>query len=436
MLPPAMWRDATLIARARKGFIRMLADYRDAIAGFTPNARRLVLAHALQNAGLGMLITVFAIYIKAAGLSETVVGGFEGSIAISSAVICLLAPPLIALVGYRSLFLLAAAAFALSRLGAAAYPITGVLLALGLVGGLGEGVMQAATAAFYSDNSSPRERTHLFSIDLVGRVALGFVGSLAGGYLPLLFRLFASNVDAYRLTVAIAALLLASSAIPLWGVTERVLKPRHAVARYVRTMRGFASWGHTGRLLVPQLLIAFGAGLVMPFVSLYLKHQLGATIDQVGIVQGVSMLVMGVAALGGPIVARKLGLIKGLVAMQGLSLPFLIAIPLTTSFPVAAVLFWIRTALMNMSWPLFSQFSMEGVPSREKPVVAAAFAFAWSIGWLGGSVVGGRIMEYSYTLPYFFTAGCYALGVLASWTLLRGRELPAAEPAIEPGIRA
>jgi len=420
---PSKKKVVAVIARARRSFRAGLADYGTAIANFTPNARRLVWAHGIQNSGLGMLITVFAIYIKSAGLSEAVVGGFEGSVAIASAVVCLLAPPLIAVLGYRTLFLAAAGAFALSRFGAALVPTAGVLLFLGLVGGLGVGVMQAATAAFYADNSSPRERTHLFSIDLVVRVGLGFAGSVAGGFLPLLFRSFMTDVDAYRATVAVAAVLLAASAIPAWGITGRVGKPGRSMKRYLVTMRRFGSWGHTARLLVPQLLISFGAGLVMPFVSLYLKHHLGATIDQVGMIQGVSMLVMGVAALGGPIVARRVGLIRGLVFAQAISLPFLIAIPLTTSLRIAVVLFWIRTALMNMSWPLFSQFSMEGVPSREKPVVAAAFAFAWSMGWLGGSVVGGRIMEFSYTVPYFVTAGCYAMGVIASWTLLRKRDV-------------
>ncbi len=411
-----------MIAATRQNLRLAFAEYVSAVAEFTPNARRLVLSHALQSAAFGVLITVFAIYIKSAGLSESVVGGFEGSVAIAAAVACLLVPPLIAVVGYRKLFLVAAFMFAVSRFGSALFPVAGALVLLGLVGGVGEGVMQAATSAFYSDNSTPKERTHLFSIDLVARVALGALGSFAGGFLPLVFRLFLGNVDAYRVTVALAGLLLLASAVPVWGIKERIGAPGRSVARYLSTVRGFSSWGHTGRLLVPQILISFGAGLVIPFVSLYLKHHLGATIDQVGMVQGVSMLVMGVAALGGPIVARRLGLIKGLVLMQAISLPFLVAIPLTTSFGVAAVLFWIRTALMNMSWPLFSQFSMEGVPSREKPMVASAFALAWSLGWLGGSVIGGRIMEFSYTLPYFITAGSYALGVVASWTLLRERE--------------
>jgi predicted MFS family arabinose efflux permease len=161
----------------------------------------------------------------------------------------------------------------------------------------------------------------------------------------------------------------------------------------------------------------------MPFLSLYLKHQLGAGIGEIGVIQGVSQVAMGLAALSAPLLGRRFGLIKGTVITELLSLPFLATLPLITWLPGAAVVLWVRTALMNMSWPLINQYSMEGVPSREKPLVAGGLVFAWSGGWLLGSVAGGRLMELSYTTPYYITAGLYGLGALATWVLLGRRDV-------------
>jgi len=154
-------------------------------------------------------------------------------------------------------------------------------------------------------------------------------------------------------------------------------------------------------------------------VALYLKHHLGATVAQVGMIQALSSVVMGVGALLTPALSRRLGLAGTVVVTELLSLPFLVAIPLTTSLPTAAALIWARGMLMNMSWPLYNQLSMEGVPSADKPLVAGWIRFGWSLAWLGGSALGGRMMEGSYTLPYFYTAALYALGAIATFVLLR-----------------
>jgi hypothetical protein len=173
------------------------------------------------------------------------------------------------------------------------------------------------------------------------------------------------------------------------------------------------------------MIIAVGAGLIMPFVSLFLKHQLGATIGEVGLIQGVSQIVMGVAALGAPWLGRRFGLIKGTVITELLSLPLLASIPSIGWLPGAAGVLWVRAALMNMSWPLLNQYSMEGVPGPEKPLVAGGLGFAWAAGWLAGSVAGGRLMAVSYTWPYYATVGFYAVGAMLTWFLLGRRDVRA-----------
>lgn len=415
-----------MIVRSKNALRTAVSEYADAIRHFSRNARLFLVALGVQSLGMGVLVTVFAIYVKTAGMSEAVVGYTEGSLAMASAVVCLAAAPLIAVFGYRRLMVLAAVLYGVARLGQAGVPQVGILLAFGAMYGSGDGLMQSAPVSFLAENSTPHERSHLYTADLFVRVMGSMVGGIIGGLLPPLFAGALSQVDAYRVTVVVGGLLLLSSAIPVFFMREALSHPAHAFRKYVDTVRTFRSWRHIGRLLVPQVLISVGAGLIIPFLSLYLKRQLGATISQVGLIQGISALAMGLAALGAPVMARRFGFVKATALAEAASLPFLAAIPFVTSLPVAAVIFWLRSAFMNMSWPTWNQYTMEYVPARERPIVAGLVSFGYAISWLAGSALGGRLMAVSYTIPYGIATVLYALGALATWLLLRKHEDPPA----------
>lgn len=393
--------------------------YRRAWRSFTANARRYLGAAALQNVGIGIIGTVFAIQLKDRGFSEAVVGDVEGALALAGAVVCLILPPLVTSVGYRRLMVVSGLALGFARLTQAYAPSAFAIVSLGLVYGAGDGAMQVLSTAFLSENARRGAATRLFTADYVIRIGAVVVGSLVGGLAPVVLRLFVGDADAYRLTVVAAGLLMASSALFAARIEDRHDGDRPASRGWFATLKGFGSWGRVVRLLVPHVVVSIGAGLVMPFVALFLRHQVGATVTDIGIIQAVSSVAMAAAALATPRLARRFGLTGTIVMTELASLPFLIAIPLSTSLPVVAVLFWVRGMLMNMSWPIYNQLSMEGIPSADKPLVAGWVRFGWSGAWLAGSTIGGRLMEQSYTAPYFYTAALYALGAVATFLLLR-----------------
>ena len=409
------------MSRARRLIGRVLpAEYRSAARDFTPNARNYLAAAALQSAGYGVIGTAFAIHLKDRGFSEAVVGDVEGALALAAAIVCLTLPPLVSVFGYRRLMVASAFALALARLGQAYAPAAAGIVGLGLVFGFGDGAMQLLSPAFLSENSRAGRRTHLFTTDFIVKVAAMFVGSLAGGLVPVLLEPIVGEAEAFRLTIVFAAVLMASSAIFAGRIKDAVAeRAPHPVRTWFDTLRGFRSWGRVGRLLVPEMLVSLGAGLIIPFVALFLRERLGATVTDVGVIQAVSSVLMAVAAFSTPRLARRFGLAGTVVITQLASLPFLVAIPLTTSLPVAAVLFWVRGMFMNMSWPVYNQLSMEGLPAADKPLVAGWVRFGWSIAWLAGSAIGGRMMATSYTTPYFLTAALYGAGAIATFLLLR-----------------
>lgn len=401
--------------------VRLLPPrYRDILRTFTTNARRYLLTAALQNVGYGIVGTVFALQLKERGFTEAVVGDVEGALALSAAIVCLALPPLVSSLGYRRLMVFAALALAASRLAQAYAPSAALVVALGLLFGLGDGIVQTLSMAFLSENAGTGTRTHLFTVDYVIRIASMVVGSLIGGFAPALLRPLAGSTGALQLTIALAAVIMAASAWSAGRIEESPRDRIPLVHGWLGSLKGFRSWGRVARLLVPEMLISLGAGLVMPFVALFLRHRLGATVTDVGVIQAISSVAMAVAALSTPRLARRIGLAGTIMLTELASLPFLVLIPLSTSLPLVAVLFWVRGMLMNMSWPIYNQLSMEGLPAHDKPLVAGWVRFGWSIAWLAGSAIGGRIMEHSYTTPYFYTAALYFAGAIATLFLLRG----------------
>ena len=391
----------------------------DIARGFNDNAQRYLLTAALQNAGYGIIGTAFAIYLKDRGFSEAVVGDVEGALALAAAVVCLTLPPLVASVGYRRLMIAAGIALGLSRLGQAYAPTALAIVALGLLYGVGDGAMQTLSTAFLSENAGHGGRTRLFTSDFIVRTSSMVAGSLIGGIVPVLLRPMTGEHDAYRATIVLAGLIMMSSSVFAAGIKERPHSGQRGFSGWMTTLRGFSSWGRVARLLVPEMLISLGAGLVMPFVALFLKHRLGATVTEVGVIQAVSSVATAIAALATPRLAKRIGLAGTVVLTELASLPFLLSIPFAQSLPVAAILFWLRSMLMNMSWPIYNQLSMAGLPAADKPLVAGWVRFGWSIAWLAGSSIGGRLMEQSYTTPYFYTAALYASGAVATFVLLR-----------------
>lgn len=419
-----------MIARARSFARRGASAYARAFRRASNNARRYLLAVSLQNVAMGLLGTVFAIYVRERGLSVSVVGDSEGALALGAAVVCLLLPPLVSVVGYRSLLLTAAFAYGAARLLQVLGFGAGGIVALGLLYGVGDGIMRSVGVAFLSESGETTDRTMLFTIDFVLRIAAGVAGALLGGALPLLLGLWLTPLVSLRIAIVLAGALFVVSAVPLSRLRERARGPVRATQGYLRAVRGFRSWDRLLRLAVPEALVSFGAGLVMPFVPLLLKNGLGANVGQVGVIQGVTSVLMALATLATPLLVRRTGLVGTIVLTELASLPFLLVIPLAGSLPLVALAMWLRGALMNMSWPIYNQIAVEGIPPRDKPLVTGWMSVAWSVAWLGGSVLGGRLNEHSYTTPYFVTAALYAVGAGCSWLLLRHVRAEAPAPSL------
>jgi len=90
---------------------------------------------------------------------------------------------------------------------------------------------------------------------------------------------------------------------------------------------------------------------------------------------------------------------------------------------VVGTALFMRSALMNMSNPIASNFSMEIIDSSKRGKMSSLMRISDSAARAFSAAAAGYIMSrWSYEAPYFVTSAFYLLASIVYWRAFRGRE--------------
>jgi len=309
---------------------------------------------------------------------------------------------------------------ALAVVGWAFLPGRATLIAASVLSGVGAGFAQITALPFLVVASSEEERTHLFGVQFAVNTLFGVAGSLAGGALPgLLSRPFgipAEGAAAYRAMLLLALALAVVALVPLALIRGGGTAPR----RERRAERG-PSTGVAGRLILIQLTIGLGAGVLMPFVNVFYKLRFHVPDPVLGSLFAAASLCIGLGGMGTPLLAERIGKVRTMVAMQSLSIPFLFLMGFSPVFALSATGYLVRTALMNMGVPVFNAFAMGAVPDRTRAITASLLTLGWNAGWGVSAWASGWVqMQFGFGPVFLVTACFYSLSILMMYLFFRG----------------
>ena len=325
------------------------------------------------------------------------------------------------------LFMLVQVTFRQPAVIATAAFLTGVFNALFLVG----------QAPLMVKLSSPENRTMLFSLNFGLQTLAGAVGSAFAGQLPTLFgRLL--NVPVYSATayqaVLITSVLIGTTAlIPIWMMQEPRTTRDGASSGPPRQKPSSPLAALTTRMIVPQILIGFGAAILIPYMNVFFKDRFDISDSLLGILFSLSSLLIGVGSIVAPHLSTRLGgKVRAVTATQFASLLFLLTAGFSPFLWLSAIGFLMRAALMNMSAPLYSAFCMEHTPEHQQGFVNSLLNLSWNIGWAVGSYISGVVQErYGFPPLFIATSILYFLSIALTWNFFAGvdRAAQAASPA-------
>ncbi len=401
----------------------MLRDYAAALRGFSTNARLYLATSALVGFSTGLLYLLFNLYVLSLGYDQTFVALLASLPAFVTAAAAVPAGILVPRLGFRRALLIGLAVYAVAQLAWVLFPTRPILVVACVVSGLGNVLLSVVASPLMVASSSVETRTHLFGVQFALNTFASVIASLLGGQLTRLLGGGSGTSAGYRGVLLVATCVSLFAFIPI--VRLRGMAP---VARTARPPRGH--WRPFQPILVKllaiQLVGALGAGMTMPFLNVFFRLRFHVSDATLGLLFAASSLLTGFAGIASPWVAGRLGKVRAVVLTQALSIPLLLAMGLVPVFGASAGSFLVRTALMNMSSPVFAAYAMGIVPAGVRPIAASLLMLAWNSGWAISAWASGYVQVSAGFTPLFaITAGFYTASiVLTHMAFRRLAELP------------
>lgn len=391
----------------------IIKNYLAVFRAFSPNARNFLLLTFLMSFAQSIFGLVFNLYILKLGYTRDFLGTLG---AIPSLTVAALAIPLAVFTGAMPArkILLGSLAFSLAAMTGMAL-LTGrlPLMFFSLLSGASAALLAITALPLMARSSSEKERQHLFSFQFAASMLAGFAGNLVSGWLTgfcgSVLAAGDESAAAYRLTMLAACALLLAAGLPALKIKEpRVQDGKAAGSAFSGLVLGPAMV-----VLAPQLIIAFGAGMIMPYLNIFFKSGFDLPIASLGFCMSLMPLAMAAGGLVGPWLVTKIGRVKAMIAFQSLSIPFLATMGFSGFLLPTLLAAFARTMLMNASWPVYSVFMLSHFPAPQQQAASALYTAGWNLANALAARLSGRLqMDFGFTLPFLITITCYSAATL------------------------
>jgi MFS family permease len=276
--------------------------------------------------------------------------------------------------------------------------------------------------------STLENRTMLFSLNYGVQTLAGAVGSLFAGQLPGLFgsllQVGSTSAVAYQAVLIVTVLLGTTALIPLWMMKEPQTLQTQPKADVATPSPKSGLTRLTVKLATPQFLIGIGAAILIPYMNIFFKDRYQISDSLLGLLFGLSSLFVGIGSIMGPRLTTQLGgKIRTVAFTQLASVVFMLMVGFVPSLWIAGFAVLMRSALMNMSAPLYSAFCMEQTPEHQQGYVSSVLNIAWQIGWSFGPFLSGWVQErYGFAPLFITTSVLYVLAVGVMWRFFNNTE--------------
>ena len=416
------------------------------------NARLYVISNTLQAATAGAVGVLYTLYLVSLNYSTTFIGAALIVATIGGGLGIIPANPLVRRLGWRSMLIWSDIIGGVAIAAQIIYP-TALVIMISMLGvGASVAIVLVINTPLLAAYSTPEQRTALFGLNNATNFLATIAGTLLGGLLPGWFKqrsidyspallplhhvlVAGTEARSYQLALLVSGVLALPSIIPVLmmddlprrseepeskagqsaPLLERWRRIRKQITYWPGTIRRYAA-SVSGRFSVTQALLGFGAGIVFPYVSIYFVKTLHTTVAYFGVLSASLSVVVALASLLAAPLAARFGKLKTAIAVQIISIPFLIAVGVAPLLWVISLAYLIRAALMAINNPPLQTFLMEAVERDQRVLASSIYNVSFQVAWALGAGAGGLLLSTLGSHASFLVAApFYAVSAVLLW---------------------
>jgi MFS family permease len=383
-----------------------------------------VLARSLATGMMGVLL---GIYLASRALDANVIGAIVGvglaGAAVGTALVTFLADRL---GRRRSLLLVTAFSVAGALLLAiSATPLTlGIAAFIGMVNGMGRdrGAALVVEQSLLPSTVPDRERTMTFAKYNVLQ-DIGHAGGSLLAAMPALLQRFTAmdTAHAFDVSIYVYAALMTLPLLAYWRLSGDIEVVRAAGVSVTPVTRSMLL-----KICSLFAIDAIGGGfLTTALLAYFFYERFGVGVESIGVLFFAARIANALSHFVAAWLARRIGLVNTMVFTHIPSSFLLLTVPFMPNFPIAAALFLLREAFVEMDVPTRQSYIMAVVRPEERTFASGVTHLVRMAGWAVAPAFAGFLMVgSSLAAPLIVGATLKIIYDIALWRAFRNVRPP------------
>ncbi|MFX0063849.1 MAG: MFS transporter [Candidatus Hermodarchaeota archaeon] len=311
--------------------------------------------------------------------------------------------------------------------------------------GIGNGLINPAFSGWMADITSNENRDSIFSFQFMINTAFMSIGAFFAG--TIFFALGDSGDIIYlvMLTALVCFIPFMLSMFIIRDVryikkadsplsAEESLEEVSVAPAPISRPEPVKKYEYSSRtpyiMLISQMVIAFGAGLSIPFIPLFLSQRYMLELGAIGYLEGAIAIATGIGAVSSSLVSKRFGRVKVILVVQLIATFVLLSLVFHLPLVMVIPFLLIRSSFMNMANPLINTVVMSSIGEHRRSTWSMVMQLGWQILNVVGQVVGSLIiLGLSFENSFIITAIIYFVSVLSLLLIKERINLQQPEPS-------
>ncbi len=398
----------------------ILTEFTNNFKVMNNNLKWFMLCIFINGVIMSSTSVLLSIYYKDLGFTESIIGNLLSLRTLGNSLGAFCAMIIVGKLGTKKSLFVAYTGMALSGIIFVNILFMPILQFFSLTFGISQGILMVIQSPFLRKNSSDENVVTNFSTSFVLSNGAMFIGNFLFGAISDALASFGGQQTLSRQIVMNFSFLIlfcatfAVSRISLENETINTSKEKFSLKNYTFLLKN-------KRIVLYLIKVSFmgiGAGLVVPFFSVYIKESLEVSDSIVGVIMSISQIGTVVGGLCIPFLTRRFGKVNTIIACQLMSIPFLLSISFPQGIIIMTISFFFRSSFMNMANPVVESLAMDLVDDKNRTIMSSIFMLTNHLFRAIGTSLGGYIMQnISYNTPYYFTIMFYIINTFLIYTI-------------------